>query len=81
MRGLNAPPRSITAPRLLTLLAMLAIISALSTEHGPAMTVTSVPPIVTLSLTRTGRVARAVEPWAARRYGRERSFRGKTSCP
>jgi len=30
--------------------------SALSTEHGPAITAIAVPPIVTASLTRTGRV-------------------------
>jgi hypothetical protein len=35
---------------------MLTIISALSTEQGPAITVIAVPPIVTVSLTRTGRV-------------------------
>ena len=78
---MNAPPRNITAPRLFTRVATFAIISALSTEQGPAITVIAAPPIMTLSLTRTGRVARAAEPWAARRYGRDRSFEGKLSCP
>jgi hypothetical protein len=41
---------------LFTRFAMLTIISALSTEHGPAITAIAVPPIVTLSLIRTGRV-------------------------
>ena len=60
-----------------TRFAMLTIISAFSTEHGPAMTVIAVPPIVTLSLTLTGRVdfaAGPVRPWAASRYGREPSL-------
>ena len=72
MRGLNAPPRSITAPRVFTRLATPTIISAVSTEHGPAITVSAGPPMVTLSLTRTGRViVRCADGCAARRYGRE----------
>jgi hypothetical protein len=41
---------------LFTRFAMLTIISALSTEHGPAIIAIAVPPMVTASLTRTGRV-------------------------
>src|SRR5712691_5394537 len=79
--GLNAPPRSITAPRLLTRLATLTIISTLSTEQGPAITVIAAPPIVTVSLTRTGRVACGPEGCAARRYGRDRSLAGNPPLP
>ncbi|HEU4749413.1 MAG TPA: hypothetical protein VFS56_13035 [Gemmatimonadaceae bacterium] len=52
---------------------MLTIISALSTEHGPAITVIAMPPMLTLGLTRTGRVDAPVDAGggcAARRYGR-----------
>jgi len=41
---------------------MSAIMSALSTEQGPAITVIAAPPIVTLSLTRTGRVVCGADP-------------------
>ena len=55
-------------------------VQATGMGRWPAIIVIAAPPMVTVSLTRTGRVARA-EPWAARRYGRDRSFKGKPSCP
>jgi len=43
--------------------------------------VIAVPPIVTVSLTRTGRVACCPEWCAARRYGRDRSLAGNPPLP
>ena len=45
VRGLNAPPRSNFAPALATASAERIICSSLSTEHGPAITTNSSPPI------------------------------------
>ena len=45
MRGLNAPPRSIFAPAFATPSAACMICFSDSTEHGPAMTMNSSPPI------------------------------------
>jgi len=61
---------------------MSTIISTLSTEQGPAIMVIAVPPIVTVSLTRTGRVTpRSAGVCAARRYGRDSSFAGNAPFP
>ena len=49
VRGLNAPPRRNFAPPALTALAASRSCSMLSTEHGPAMTTTSLLPILTPS--------------------------------
>ncbi len=45
MRGLKAPARSTVAPAARTARAAAMICSSLSTEQGPAMTTTSLPPI------------------------------------
>ena len=45
MRGLNAPPRISRAPAASTPSAAAAICGGVSTEHGPAMTCTALPPI------------------------------------
>ncbi len=47
LRGLNAPPRSAVAPAARTRWAAATICSSDSTEHGPAMIGTSLPPNVT----------------------------------
>ena len=47
VRGLNAPPRMIRAPAALTAWAVSSTCSRLSTEQGPAMTTSSLPPIST----------------------------------
>jgi hypothetical protein len=47
VRGLKAPPRSTRAPEAATDLATLMTCSWLSTEQGPAMTMTSGPPTFT----------------------------------
>ena len=44
VRGLNAPPRRPVAPSALSWRARPTICSSLSTEHGPAITATRVPP-------------------------------------
>ena len=45
VRGLNAPPRRIVAPAAATASAVSSSWSRLSTEHGPAMTVSDPSPI------------------------------------
>ena len=45
LRGLNAPPRRIFAPARLTAAAVASTCSSDSAEHGPAITMTSSPPI------------------------------------
>src|SRR5450759_4281718 len=47
LRGLNAPPRRIFAPARFTAAALASTCSSLSAEQGPAMTMTSSPPIRT----------------------------------
>ncbi len=47
LRGLYAPPRRIFAPARLTAAAVASTCSGLSAEHGPAITMTSSPPIRT----------------------------------
>src|SRR5207302_4861637 len=47
VRGFQAPPRRITAPASFTSRAASMIWRSLSTEHGPAIVTTSVPPTVT----------------------------------
>src|SRR3954471_7549466 len=47
LRGLNAPPRKILAPARLTAAAAARTCGSLSAEQGPAMTITSSPPIRT----------------------------------
>ena len=49
LRGLNAPPRRIFAPARLTAAALAMTCSSVSAEQGPAMTITSSPPIRTSS--------------------------------
>jgi hypothetical protein len=44
VRGLKAPPRRTRAPEAETTFATVPTCSALSTEQGPAMVMTSVPP-------------------------------------
>ena len=46
-RGLNAPPRSTLAPARLTAAAVAFTCASFSAEHGPAMTMTSSPPMRT----------------------------------
>src|SRR3989449_4752293 len=53
VRGFQAPPRRITAPASFTRRAASMICRSLSTEHGPAMVTTSVPPTVTPPGSRT----------------------------
>ena len=53
LRGLNAPPRRILAPARLTAAAVVSTCSSDSAEHGPAMTITSSPPIRTSPTTTT----------------------------
>ena len=43
---MNAPPRSIRAPCARTASAVATICSRVSTEHGPAATMSSFPPMV-----------------------------------
>jgi hypothetical protein len=52
LRGLKAPPRSTFAPARLTAAASLTC-SSFSAEHGPAMTITSSPPIRTSPIVMT----------------------------
>jgi hypothetical protein len=49
LRGLKAPPRSTLAPARFTAAAEAWHCSSVSAEHGPAMTMTSSPPIRTSS--------------------------------
>ena len=53
MRGLNAPPRSSTAPEAFTSPATSMICASLSTEQGPAMTEKFPPPILALPICTT----------------------------
>ena len=53
MRGLNAPPRRMRAPEPATDFATAATCSALSTEQGPAMAITSVAPTLTPAMSTT----------------------------
>ena len=45
LRGLNAPPRKIFAPARRTAAAVVRTCVSFSAEQGPAMTITSSPPI------------------------------------
>ena len=45
LRGLNAPPRSTFAPARFTAAAVACTCCSFSAEHGPAMTMTSSPPM------------------------------------
>src|SRR3954469_9491610 len=53
LRGLNAPPRSTFAPARFTAAALDSTCSSLSAEQGPAITITSSPPIRRSSMTMT----------------------------
>ena len=53
LRGLKAPPRSTFAPARLTAAAAASTCSSLSAEHGPAITMTSSPPMRTSSIVMT----------------------------
>src|SRR4029453_7948280 len=67
LRGLNAPPRRIFAPARLTAAAVACTCSSVSAEHGPAMTITSSPPIRTSSMVTMVSSGRKVR--LARLYG------------
>src|SRR4030095_10233934 len=67
LRGLNAPPRRILAPARLTAAAVTGACSSVSAEHGPAMTMTSSPPIRTSSMVTMVSSGRKVR--LARLYG------------
>ncbi len=47
LRGLNAPPRRILAPAFFTAAAAALTCSSVSAEQGPAITMTSSPPMRT----------------------------------
>ena len=47
LRGLNAPPRRIFAPARLTAAAVASTCASVSAEQGPAITMTSSPPMRT----------------------------------
>src|SRR5258705_47762 len=67
LRGLNAPPRRIFAPARLTAAALACTCSSVSAEHGPAMTITSSPPIRTSPTLTT--VSSGLNVRLARLYG------------
>src|SRR4051812_3025177 len=52
-RGLNAPPRRNLPPARFTAAAVALTCSSVSAEHGPAMTITSSPPIRTSPTSKT----------------------------
>ena len=54
LRGLKAPPRRIFAPARLTAAAVASTCSSVSAEHGPAITMTSSPPIRTSPIVDDG---------------------------
>ena len=62
MRGLKAPPRRMRAPEAATDFATAPTCSALSTEQGPAMTMTSAPPTRTPATSTTVSSALKVRP-------------------
>src|SRR4051812_26958105 len=69
LRGLNAPPRRTFAPARLTAAADAITCSSVSAEHGPAMTITSSPPMRTSSRVMT--VSSGLKVRLARLYGSE----------
>ena len=75
LRGLNAPPRSTLAPARLTAAAVVSTCSSDSAEHGPAMTITSSPPIRTSPIVMT--VFSGLNVRLASLYG---SLMRSTSC-
>src|SRR5574338_731618 len=75
LRGLKAPPRSTFAPARFTAAAVDSTCASFSAEHGPAMTITSSPPIRRSSITTT--VLSGLNVRLASLYG---SVIRKTSC-
>src|SRR6185436_14709791 len=75
LRGLKAPPRRIFAPARLTAAALACTCSSVSAEQGPAITITSSPPIRTSSTLTT--VSSGLKVRLARLYG---SLMRSTSC-
>ncbi len=75
LRGLNAPPRKIFAPARRTAAAVARTCVSLSAEHGPAMTITSSPPIRTSPTVTT--VSSGLKVRLASLYGSEMR---STSC-
>src|SRR5688572_16063090 len=75
LRGLNAPPRRIFAPARRTAAAVAITCSSVSAEHGPAIMITSSPPIRTSSIVTI--VSSGLKVRLARLYGSEMR---STSC-
>ena len=69
LRGLNAPPRKIFAPARRTAAAVVRTCCSVSAEHGPAMTITSSPPIRTSPTVTT--VSSGLKVRLASLYGSE----------